>query len=34
MIVQQQALPEWFEMLLCCDVECKWKKHDIITFLG
>jgi hypothetical protein len=34
MIAQQQARPQWFQQLLYCDVESKWKSYHIITFPG
>jgi hypothetical protein len=33
MIAQQQARPQWFQRLLYCDVESKWKNYHITTFL-
>jgi hypothetical protein len=34
MIAQQQARPQWFQRLLYCDVESKWKNYHIITLPG
>jgi hypothetical protein len=34
MIAWQQAEPQWFQRLLCCDVESKWKNCHITTFPG
>jgi hypothetical protein len=34
MVVQQQATPQWFQRLLYCDEESKWKNYHISTFPG
>jgi hypothetical protein len=34
MIAWQQARPQWFQRLLYCDVERKWKNYHITTFPG
>jgi hypothetical protein len=33
LIAQQQAKPQWFQRLLYCDVEIKWKNYHITNFL-
>jgi hypothetical protein len=33
MIAQQQARPQWFQRLLYCDVESKWKNTTLQLFL-
>jgi hypothetical protein len=30
----EQARPQWFQRLLYCDVESKWKNYHITTFPG